>query len=178
MPRSPSLLASRISKVGVSGGRNPAWGDHGLHLDCGQAERDHRLGMRVDDRHDVRARLVNLAMNVALAVDAPAPGVNRLAVGRPQLHDVLRRNEGGRHGTRHKEDVRISCGAHRDVTEAVKNALVHQDLVSGDQVGLALDIGITSRRLGEGMGARGRQDRNGHRNSRRGAPHFNGPFHG
>jgi hypothetical protein len=32
MPRSPSLRASRISKVGVSGGRNPAWAITGFIL--------------------------------------------------------------------------------------------------------------------------------------------------
>jgi hypothetical protein len=155
-------FAAGIADFEVWGFRRQEAGlrDHRLHLDRGQAERNHHLGMRVNDRHDIRARLVDLAMNVTLAVDAPALGIDRLAVGHPELQQVIKRHQGRRHGARHEEDVRVLCRAHRDVTEAVENGLVHQDPVRGDEICLSPGIRIAACRLRAGKRARDGQDRN------------------
>src|SRR6478672_3469193 len=95
--------------------------------DRGQAERDDRLRMRMDDGHDVRPRLVDLAMDVALAIDAAPLRLQRLTVGYAQREDVVLRDQRGRHRTWHQENVRVSRRPDRDVPEAVENVLVDQN---------------------------------------------------
>lgn len=96
--------------------------------------------MRMDDRHNVGPDLVNLAMNVALAVNPPAARIDRLAVRDIEVEKIVLCHQRRRHGARNDKYSGILRRAHRDMPEAVEDAFVHQDFIRGNEVFLALPL--------------------------------------
>ena len=145
--RDLQAAAAFLAHVAEFEGRRLEWqearlGDDRPQLERREAERDDSLRMGMDDGLHIRPRLVDLAMDVALAVDTAALGVNRLAVRDIHLKDVRLRHECGRHGLGHQENVGVLVRAGAHMAEAVENAFVHEDLVGGDDVLLEDVIGV------------------------------------
>ena len=66
-----------------------------LYCSVRHAERDDAFAVVVDDRHDIRTRLVERAMDEALEIRSAATAIERRAIER-ELHDVIRLDAVGR----------------------------------------------------------------------------------
>src|SRR5262249_21500784 len=110
----------------------------------GDGERHDGRGGTVDDGGDVRAHLVDLAVDEALLVGAAPPRINRLAV-EVVFHDVVRGR--GRDRARHQIAIGIARIADADVAKAIENFFVRQDAVGENEIfdGDGIDAGKRAR---------------------------------
>ena len=74
--------------------------------------------MRVNDRHHVRPRLVNLAVKETLLILVRSLARDRLAV-EVVFKNVVGRHDAGRHVTRNKKMIRIDPAADADVSVGI-----------------------------------------------------------
>ena len=89
--------------------------------------------MGVDDRHDVRARPVDFAVNEALQEQGSPPRVHGIAV-EIEFHDVVGRDQRGRKRARHQEAIGVGGMAGADMAETVENAEIGEDTAAGHDV--------------------------------------------
>ena len=106
---------------------------HGLHLVRHEAEGHDRGRVAVHDGHDIRPRLVDLAMDEPLQEAAAALGVHRLGV-EVEFHDVVGFHQRGGLGARHQEAIRGAGMAHGEVAEGVEHALISQNAAGAGQL--------------------------------------------
>jgi hypothetical protein len=99
---------------------------HRPHRRLHQAERDHRRGMAVRDRHRVRPCLENLAVQVALEKGIAPAQIARHAV-EIEFHDVVGSDQGRRERARHQEAPGMVRMPHGDVAGGVEHALIGKD---------------------------------------------------
>ena len=88
--------------------------------------------MAVHDRHDLRARAVDLAVDVALD-EALALVAERLAVG-VELHQVGGGDERRRARARHDEALGPLVAPRADVPVGVEHLVLGEDAACGDQI--------------------------------------------
>jgi hypothetical protein len=81
----------------------------------------------------VASRLVDLAVDEALAVQAGRVGRDRLAI-EANLDDVGAGDECRRHGARYEKMIGIFRRPRGDMAEAVQNPLVSEDMTCRDDV--------------------------------------------
>src|SRR5438552_9780743 len=96
-------------------------------------ERDHRSRMAMHDRHHVRPRAVDLAMNIALDEPLPALARQRLAL-RVELHHVRRRDQRRGARARHEEALRAAVAAGADMAVGVEHLVRGEDTARGDEI--------------------------------------------
>ena len=98
-------------------------------------ERHHGRRMAVHHRIDVRPRLVDLAVDEALAVEqlAVVLGIDGLAV-EIEHEDIGRGHRFRRDRARHQIAMRIARIAHADMTEGIEHVEPRQRAVGGDEV--------------------------------------------
>ena len=99
---------------------------------AGDAERDHRRAVVVDDGGDVGTRFVNAGVNEALGVGLAAARLDGLPFQR-DLHDVSRLDALGGPGPGHEKTAGVGGMADADVAEGVYHPLPGQDSVGGDE---------------------------------------------
>ena len=88
--------------------------------------------MVVHDRHDIRPRFVERAVDEPLEVRRAAARIDRRAIER-ELHDVIRLDAIGCTRAREKIALRIVRIAHADVSEGIDHALAREDAVCRDK---------------------------------------------
>ena len=116
-------------------------------LDTGRAERQHRGRMMMADRADVRACLIDPAVDHHLAVEAHLGRHDRLGIER-HFQNVGWLDQLGGAMARNKVAVRICRVAGADMAERVGDAFIGEDAV-GDrgargQFGMDIDISVFS----------------------------------
>src|SRR5262245_21152146 len=104
-----------------------------LELAFGDTERDHARAVIVDDRVDVRPRLIDAAMDEALEVGRPPARIDRLALER-ELHNVVLLDALGRTCPREQEALGIVWMARTHVPEGIHDAFMRQDAIGGDDL--------------------------------------------
>ena len=122
----------------------------------GETKWNDRQIVSVDHGLDIAASLVDLAMDVALAVQARRVGRDGFAV-KSDLDNVGARHERRRHGARDEEAIGILRRARADVTEAVQNPFVREDVARRDDV---LDPGLIWIARGIALSVAGRGEDN------------------
>ena len=104
-----------------------------LDLAAGHAERDHAFAVVVHDRHHVRPRLVERAVDEALEIGRAAARIDRVAFER-EFHDVGGLDAVGRARAREQIALRIVGMARADMAEGIDDRLAGEDAVGGDEL--------------------------------------------
>jgi hypothetical protein len=89
--------------------------------------------MVVNDRFDVRSRLINFAVDKPLPIQTAISGVNRVAI-EIEFHNVVHGNELWRYSPRHQEPVRVTIVPHADVPHCIEDALIRENAVGGHKI--------------------------------------------
>ena len=98
----------------------------------GDRERQHAVGMVMDDGLHVHARRIDGRMDHALAVGRAAARVDGRAV-ESELHEIVELDERGTARARQPEALGVIGIAHADVTEGIDHALVREDAICRDE---------------------------------------------
>ena len=107
--------------------------EHRHELDAGDAERQDRRRVMVADRVDVGPRLVDAAMDHALAIKRHALCRDRLGVER-ELEDVRGLDQLGAARTGEQIAAGIGRMAHADMAESIQHAFMRDDAVGERQL--------------------------------------------
>ena len=96
-------------------------------------KRNHRRGMAVNDGHHIRPGAINLAVDEALDIGAPALHIVHVAV-QVAGQNIVSHHQCRGHAAGDQKALGVGVVTHADVAKTVEHAFVHQNVIGHDQV--------------------------------------------